>query len=173
MFNERQFKIWITSMVVIFVVVGITWYSSYLHERFDGKKMYQRVKDNKKVYVYDTYYKTLNPAMYVSNSRDTSALIEFYSRSEKQDRGAVINFSIKYLSFSNPVYLMDDYALDDKSHVVEVIDIDTAAYNYPYKRGLVYKGTVHIDPPRDSLLIDYEKFVKSRDTVGFPSWRSH
>ncbi|NLR59534.1 hypothetical protein HGH93_15580 [Chitinophaga polysaccharea] len=111
--------------------------------------------------------------MYVSNDKDTNRLIEFYSRSEKQDRGAVINFPIKYLSFSYPVYLIDNYALDNNSRVMEVIDIDTVADSYSYRRGFIYKGTAHVEAPSDSLLIEYDKFVKSRDTVEFPSWRNH
>lgn len=37
-----------------------------------GKEPILRIKDNKKIYVYDTYYKTLNPVMYVNNRKDTS-----------------------------------------------------------------------------------------------------
>ena len=145
-------------MIVIFFTVNIGWLAFYLYGRFDGNRMYQRVKNNKKVYVNDVYRGAINSAMYVSNINDSNLLIDYYSKIEKGNQEVVINFPIKMLPYNKSLFLIDN---SKYSKVSEVVYIDTLTGDYDYQIGFVYKGTVHINPPDDSLLIEKDKFIES------------
>ncbi|PSL45300.1 hypothetical protein CLV51_1042 [Chitinophaga niastensis] len=152
MLTERQFKILFGSMLVIVVLWVVLGPLYFFYLRFDGKRMYERVKDHKQIYVHETYSGAINPVMYVTRDSDTSALIKFYSIEELGAGGGIINFPIRMLPYNAVCYLINDTALNNGSKVVEVVRFNTASKTRDYTRGLVYKGTVHLKPPSDSLL---------------------
>lgn len=145
------------TMLVLMALVGVLSPICFFYLRFDGKRMYDRVKNNKKVYVNDTYNGAINSAMYVTGNSDTSALIEFYSIAELGSGGGYIRFPIRTMPYNTVFFLVNDAALYSGSKVVEVVYFDTLSNTRDYTRGLVYKGTVHMNPPSDSLLIRKDK----------------
>ena len=136
-----------------------------LYEKNQGKKFYQTIKSNPQVYIYDTFYPALNDAMYVTNEADYNNLVGFYKKIEqRKSDSAYILFPIRYLSFNYPMYTLNDHLKD--SQVIEIVDMDTSTYEY--KKCVVYKGTVHKKAPPDSLVADFNKYWKSRDSLVQP-----
>ncbi|NLR82448.1 hypothetical protein [Chitinophaga eiseniae] len=158
MLSKRKFRIMVGTMLVLMAMVGVLSPIYFFYLRFDGKRMYNRLKNNKQVYVNDTYNGAINSAMYVTDNSDTSALIEFYSIAELGSGGGFIKFPIRTMPYNTVFYLVNDAALYNGSKVIEVVYFDTLSNTLDYTRGLVYKGTVHMNPPSDSLLIRKDKF---------------
>ncbi|NLR82449.1 hypothetical protein [Chitinophaga eiseniae] len=163
MLTEQQFKILIRSMLVIVALWAVLGPAYFFLLWFDGKRMYERVKDHRQVYVHETYSGAINCVMYVTGNNDTGALIRYYSIEELGAGGGIINFPIKMLPYNAACYLVDDSALYNGSKVVEVVRFDTASQTRDYARGFVYKGTVHLNPPSDSIL-KKDSLVKAKYT---------
>ena len=167
MVTSRHITYYLLTILIGSVVGALISIYYPIYKEHKVKALYDEIKDRKQVYVYDVFLETLNPAMYIKSKEDANGFIEFYSKIEKKDKKAVISFPILYLPIGSPVYIYDENLSD--TSLVEVVDIDTSAFKYNIC--YVYKNTVHKNPPNDSLLLDYSKFVKSRDSITLPHWQ--
>ena len=159
--------VWLGLMAVLFILFyGYTYYNV-----FKSKNLYEKIKNKNKVYVYDTVECVLNPAMYISDLSDTSNFIQYYNKLydyyKKIDNGLIkrewkifngdtigyiepvsINFPIKYMSYSGPVYFIR--YIDKDSLIAEVIDFKTECWGY--LRGYVYCKNIHNNHPSENKL---------------------
>ncbi|RFS18680.1 hypothetical protein DVR12_26915 [Chitinophaga silvatica] len=73
--------------------------------------MYRQIKNNKKVFVYDTFYGALNPAMFVSKERDTIKLIEtvFSSEALRSNIGGDVD-GIGWVTYSRCIKRMPKFS---------------------------------------------------------------
>jgi hypothetical protein len=151
-------KTWIT-IVITMIVVGLPLlYLTIYLEQYRAKRIFKRVENNDKLFVYEAYLGGLNAAMYVDDLKDTSKLIEFYNKLDRRDTvTAFINFKIRFMpiTFYEPIYVYR--YLNKGSKIVELIDFNTKCWGY--MKGYVYKGVTHLKPPAASLIKRYEQSV--------------
>jgi len=157
---KNRFKIWIISVVIMAVGISLGMFIYVKIQQHLAKELYLRVRNNPKVYVYETYYTTLTAVMYVDKLEDTSALIDYYKKTAKHDTSAVINFEIKDmpLTMYEPIYVYS--YLNKSSNIVRVIDFDVNCWGYI--SGYVYKPTTHMNAPPDSSIKRLEALDNAR-----------
>ncbi len=155
----RRFKIWAASIIVINILGFSSIYIIEGIEKYIAKKIYHKVKNNDKVFVYETYLGSLNSVMYVDDLQDTMKLIKYYNKLAKLDTAtAFIDFEIKSmpLTFYKPIYVYKK--LNKGSNIVELVDFNKKCWGY--MAGYVYKPTTHENPPPDSLIKLKEDFIR-------------
>jgi hypothetical protein len=151
---NRIFKIWLIAIFIIGVGANLVVYISIKVEQYLTKNLFEQVENHDKLYVYETYFGSLNAVMYVEDVKDTADLINYYNRIAKRDTTAYINFPIKCMPISLYVPIYVYKYLNKSSKVVELVDFDVKCWGYI--RGYVYKPTTHEHPPADSLIKSYE-----------------
>ena len=150
---------WIKAIIYI-LIVGMSSVLIFVGvSKYHAKYLFEKTRTNEKVYTYETYFGALNSAMYVDDLNDTSELINYYTKLEKNDTPAYINFPIKTMRITlhNPMYVYK--YMNKSSKIVELIDFDTVCWGY--MKGYLFKPTVHSYPPPDSLIKKEEDFMKS------------
>ncbi len=134
------------------------WFTYIKYKRYTGKRLYEKVKDNPKVYVYETFYDFINPAFYIKDLKYKENLITYY---DSVENGIEIpmGFPIKYmpLSFEKPSIILLGF-IDKDSTIAEVIDFKKSCWGYI--KGFVYYKTLHLNPPADSLIRKFEKHFR-------------
>ena len=166
--NTRKERDFFVSFVLFGSLLGLLSgpiiYVYSLYQKHEGKIFYAKIKNNPQVYIYDTFFPALNPAMYITSTEDYARFSGFYKKWINKSDSNYLVFPIRYLSFDYPMYVLN-YHLSD-SNLIEVVDMDTS--NYDYTKCVVFKGTVHINPPNDTLLANYKKIEKTRDSLNGP-----
>jgi len=147
---KRKIKIWLISVLVIIVGLNLGMYIDIKIEQYHANVLFEQVKNHDKLYVYETYFGALNAVMYVKDVKDTTKLINYYSKVEKHDTSAVINFEINTMPISmyEPIYVYR--YLEKGSKIVQMIDFDVRCWGYV--KGYVYEPTTHHCAPPDSLI---------------------
>lgn len=142
---------------------------------------YESIKDNKRVYVYDTTTGTLNSAIYVQNIELADGLIKYYNntllwydkasffdgkRKLRIVDGDTIRLSPATLSPANryfpcnkPLILLG-YA-DKDSFIAEVVDFNTDCWGYA--KGYVYYKNLHERPAPTKMIDAYRKYWEDKE----------
>ena len=147
---SKKFKTWIISTIVLMVVINLFGFLYIKIAQYHAKTIFEQVKNNEKVYVYETYYGGLNNALYVEDVEDTTQLIQYYDKVAKLDTPAIINFDIKNIPIGlySPLYVYKYFQKGSK--VVEVIDFDYKCWGI--LKGYVYLSVIHKKLPPDFLI---------------------
>lgn len=95
--------------------------------------------------------------MYVKDLKDTSALITYYQRLAKNDTATnYINFDIKTdMTLHEPIYVYKYFGKG--SNIIQLIDFNKKCWGY--FKGYYYIPTMHLMPPRGSLVKQEEAFI--------------
>ena len=109
------------------------------------------VLSKKKMYCYEQYHNNVvNPVLYVEKKTDVDSLISFYQKIETGNMNPVFNFPINEMPYDTCVYVMG-YELD--SLIVDVVCYYDWGKTGSYRRGYVYRNTLHLNPPpKDRIL---------------------
>ena len=93
------------------MVTVVSMFIVFFSVRFIGqcytKYLFNEVRNNDKVFVYETYMGALNPALYVTDLQDTSELITYYDKIAKHDTAnAFFDFKINFIPMTlyQPIY---------------------------------------------------------------------
>lgn len=150
------------------VVMFVLFFFTRLFGQCYTKYLFNEVKDNNKVFVYETYTGALNPVLYVTDLQDTSELIAYYDKIAKHDMAnAFFNFRINFMptTLYQPIYT--GKSMGKASKIVEVIDFNTKCWGYI--RGYICLSTTHKIAPSYRLV----KVYKNRITETPSSDRIH
>jgi hypothetical protein len=145
----------IISSVVITILLNVGYFIYINYNIYKSKQYYNSIKDNLKVFVYDTTYGVINPVLYITNLKNKESLITYYENVELKNE-IPIDFSMNYMRFPDPVFLIG--SLKQDTSIVEVVDFNTHCWGYV--KGYVYYKTVHLDAPSDSLINLYNAHLK-------------
>ncbi len=134
--------------ILIFVVLVILWnIIGYFIERM----FRENVTSKKKMYCYEQYdNNVVNPVLYVEEEKYIDSLIVYYQKMENGNMTPVFNFPINSMPYDTCVYVMG-YERD--SLIVDVICYYNWGRTGSYRRGYVYRNTLHLNPPpKDRVL---------------------
>jgi hypothetical protein len=141
-------------MAVIMATGAVTSGAMYLYRLYDGGKMYKQVKGHTMVFLYEPHVKGIGFAMYIKEAKDSNALIDYCKRVERNENNILMRFPVRYMPLGRAVYLVDNNALTGPSGVIEIVDINTVEATHDYRRGYICRGSVHLSPPPDSLVLE-------------------
>jgi hypothetical protein len=158
---NKKVKIWIISVAVINIVGFSLMYISKFVAQQQAKKLFSKVKNNDKVFVYETYSGALNNVLYVEKLKDTTDLIDYYYKLENKDT-AYINFDIKFmpLTLYKPIYTVRK--LGKASKIIEVVDFNTKCWGYI--KGYICYANTHRNAPSDSLVHAHVMYVAQKNS---------
>ncbi len=134
--------------ILISVVVIIMW---NIIGYFIEKTFRENVISKKKMYCYERYHhNVVNPVLYVEKEEYIDSLIAFYQKIEHGNMSPVFNFPVNEMPYDTCVYVMG-YERD--SQIVDVICYYDWGRTGSYRRGYVYRNTLHLNPPpKDRIL---------------------
>lgn len=157
----KKVKIILISLVIIGVGLNLGIYIDVLISKSKAKELYKKVQNNMRYYVYDDFSNALNSVLYITDLKDSNALISYYYyQSIKRDSPAHMSEMLFLpISVSKPIYLLKEIA--PNSNIMEVVDFDTICWGYI--KGYAYRGTLHKNPPPDSLVRKLEKYISTKN----------
>jgi hypothetical protein len=134
--------------ILIFIIIIILW---NVIGYFIEKTFRENVKSKKKMYCYEQYdRKVVNPVLYVEKEIYFDSLVAYYQKMENGNMTPMFNFPINEMPFDTCVYVMG-YERD--SLIVDVICYYDWGKTGSYRRGYVYRNTLHSNPPpKDRIL---------------------
>jgi len=134
--------------VLIIVIIIVSW---NIIGHFIEKTFRENVKSKKKMYCYEQYdNNVVNPVLYVEKKMYIDSLIGYYKKMENGNMAPVFNFPINSMPYDTCVYVVD-YERD--SLVAEVVCYYDWGKTGSYRRGYVYRNTLHLNPPpKDRIL---------------------
>jgi hypothetical protein len=130
------------------------WYITVVIKRSYAKYYYNKIKNNAKVYCYDTTRNTLNDAYYIENLGYKKEYISFYEQ-ELKGNDIGISFPIKMLSPKEPFFIVD--FVSDPT-LVKIADFDTTCWGY--FECYVYKSILSAKPPSKEMIEAYDIFTE-------------
>ena len=103
------------------------------------------------MYCYEQYDKNVvNPVLYVEKRRYVDSLIAYYQKMEHGNMTPMFNFPINSMPYDTCVYVIG-YERD--SLIAEVVCYYDWGKTGSYRRGYVYRNTLHLNPPpKDRIL---------------------
>ena len=127
--------------VFVFVLIVIIWNIIGYHIE---KSFRENVKSKKKMYCYEQYHNNVvNPVLYVEKEIYIDSLITFYREIERGVKSPVFNFTINEMPYDTCVYVRG-YERD--SLIVDVVCYYDWGNTGSYRRGYVYRNTLHSNP---------------------------
>jgi hypothetical protein len=145
----------IISSIVITILINVGYFIYFKYNIYKSKQYFNSIKNNPKVFIYDTSYRVINPVLYITNLNYKESLITYYKNIELKNE-IPIDFPLNYMRFPDPVFLIG--SLKQDTSIVEVVDFNTHCWGYV--KGYVYYKTVHLDAPSDSLINQYNAHLK-------------
>ena len=162
----NKIKKFIITTIVLGIILTLIYNSIVQYKKFVSRKIYNEIKNNPQVYVYDTTNGSLNPAMYIESLSYKRQFINYFQQlkeyHKKLEKGLIerefkivggdtvgytipvyITFPINYMEFPAPVYFLGYTGKD--SLLAEVVDFNTDCWGYV--RGYVYRTDLHNVPP--------------------------
>ncbi|MDP4202534.1 MAG: hypothetical protein Q8861_07545 [Bacteroidota bacterium] len=141
--TNKIFRIIFLSIIIIVIwnIIG------YIVE----KTFRENITSKKKMYCYEQYDKNVvNPVLYVEKRVYIDSLIDYYQKMEHGNMTPMFNFPINSMPYDTCVYVIG-YERD--SLVAEVICYYDWGNTGSYRRGYVYRNTLHLNPPpKDRIL---------------------
>ena len=111
-------------------------------KRHQAKTYYGEIKDNPRVYCYDTTFGALNPAYYITDLKHKEDLIQVYD-STAVSKLMPIKFPIRFMPHRKEVILIG--YMDADSTIAEVVAFNTDCWGYVH--GYIDTYTMHLRPP--------------------------
>lgn len=128
----------------IFIVIGVS-ILFYVAGYFIEKTFRENVKSKKRMYCYEQYHNNVvNPVLYVEKEEYFDSLIVFYQKIEAGNMQPVFNFPINEMPYDTCVYVM---GYEKDSLIAEVICYYDWGKTGSYRKGYVYRNTLHSNPP--------------------------
>ncbi|WP_243350015.1 hypothetical protein [Parabacteroides sp. FAFU027] len=127
---------------LVFIVFCIAWnlIGDYIEKSF-RKNVYSK----RKMYCYERYHKgTVNPVLYVEDKMYWDSLITYYRQIEHGNMNPVFNFPVNEMPYDTCVYIM---GYEHDSLIADVICYYDWGRTGTYRRGYVYRNTLHSDLP--------------------------
>ncbi|MFZ4455215.1 MAG: hypothetical protein ACOYOT_03250 [Bacteroidales bacterium] len=127
--------------ILIAIGVGIVWniIGYHIEKSFRGNVM-----SKKKMYCYEQYHDSVvNPVLYTDYLKDADSLVAYYHNIENGNLTPKITFPFSMLPYDTCVYVMG-YERD--SLIVDVICYYDWGNTGSYRRGYVYRNTLHSNP---------------------------
>lgn len=141
----RPFLIFFGSLISIFILV-------VLFRRFQGIRLYNRIKSHRIVYVYDTFYlHKLDFSAYLTDTEQAKAFLNYYDSVAQKDTSLPVGFSIQFATMNEGVFILNNEDWHGQRVIFPVVDIDTTSFVYPYDIWYVYRPSVHDIMANDSL----------------------
>jgi hypothetical protein len=156
---KRKFIIWITTTISLVLVLNLVGFIYVQIVKHQARVLFEQVKNHDRLYVYETYYKALNPVFYVIDIQDTGLLINYYSKLEKLDTPAYITFdnTAMFYTLYQPIYVCKN--MNKGSKIIQLADFDMRCWGY--FKAYFYKPTTHFQAPPDSLVKKEETLIEN------------
>lgn len=133
-----------TIIISIVIIIGLGF---LIGGHFFNKWYHKDVKNHPKMYAYQTYLGTANPALIIEDIKYKDALISYHiKREEAPKSNPPIGVPLKTLPQYDPVYVVE---FTEDSLLAKVISY----YDYgairggSFTKGWVYTKCLHKDPP--------------------------
>ncbi len=134
-----KFRTWIIFIISINVIGFPTFYLARYVGQYNAKRLFNDIKNNEKVFVYETYSGSLSPVFYVDDLKDTLELINYYKKVAKNDTTAYINFELKFmpLTLYKPIYVLRKFG--KSSQIIELADFNNECWGV-HERVCIYSN---------------------------------
>lgn len=136
----------LTKIILIVIGISVIW---FVAGHIINKKYHEKIKSKKKMYCYQQYWNVVNPVLFVKEEQYIDSLIGYYRKIENGDTNTIFNFPPLSLPYDTCVYVIG-YERD--SLVAKVVCYYDWGKQGSFVKGYVYKNTLHINPPPDSLI---------------------
>jgi len=154
----KNFKI---LLIITFVGTPIAFLTLWIVvkvKKFEARKYFKEIKNNKQYYCYDLSTKALNASFYVENLADTKKLEQYYD-STNFGKNPSFSFPIKFVVLFKKVYAIGNPIKNDNK-ITEFVDFDTTCYGYVH--GYTYTKNLYATLADSSLI---KHHIEVRDSI--------
>jgi hypothetical protein len=131
------------SIIFLFLILLLILWNLIGHLIY--KNYHNNIRNKEKMYCYETYWKIVNPALFVKNKQNIDSLISYYQKIEKGNLDSKFNFPPLLIPTDTCVYVLK-YERD--SMIAKIICYYKWGKQGDFVTGYVYKNTLHKNRPK-------------------------